>query len=175
MHSSGWQRRTLEEATADSEPINSMEAQCVQMRSMQPSLEQELNQLRQTVPNLTYEIDKTNPRIVHLIDVRLAQVNRYGPEEIIKSMDFKGTVHDLINAIEKLGSTVSSRSLLSTHEQPDFSTKVEIKGDNLKVRKALSNFISLEGRGSRVLWVARTKFAPGEVTYVYYPWPGKKN
>lgn len=155
---------TIEEAMADGEPINSLEAQWVQMRSAQPSLAQELDQLRQTVPNLTYEVDRTNPRIVHLIDSRLAQVDKYSLEGMIKTIDFKGTVNDLVTEIARQGLPISPPNFIFTHEQPDFSTKVEVKGDNLKVREALSHFISLEGRGSRVLWIARTKLIQGELT-----------
>jgi hypothetical protein len=164
---------TIEEAAADGESVNSMEAQWVQIRSAHLNLEQELDQLHRTVPNLTYEIDRTNPRIVHLIDSRLARVDKYGLEGVIKTIDFKGTVNDLVSEVAERGFRISPQNFIFTHEQPDFSTKVEVKGDNLKVREALSNFVLLEGRGSRVLWIARTKLAPGEVTYVFYPWPGK--
>src|SRR5262245_52409137 len=64
---------TIEEAWEEGEPANSLEAKWVQRLPKKQNLQQELEQLRQVVPNFTYEIDRTNPRIVHLIDSRLVQ------------------------------------------------------------------------------------------------------
>jgi len=164
---------TIEEAWKDKEFMNAMESQRVQRFSSRKNLQQELEQLRQTVPNFTYEVDKSNPRIVHIIDSRLAQQKGYGLESVINSIDFTGTVFDLVNAIGAQGIPVSSRGLTFTHEQPDYRTVVHVKGEGLKVRDALSNFISLDRHG-RILWIARTRFEQGEVSYIHFYTPAKK-
>ena len=164
---------TIEGAWKDKEPMNAMESRWVQRLSRGNNLPQELEHLRKTVPNFTYEIDKANPRIVHIIDARLAQQRGYGLEGVINSIDFTGTVFDLVNAIGAQGIPVSSRGLTFTHEQPDYRTVVHVNGKALKVRDALSNFISLEGHG-RILWIARTKVEEGEVSYIHFYGPAKK-
>ena len=165
---------TLEEAWKDGEPWSKLESQRVQRSTEKKTLEQELEQLRQTVPDFNYEINNADSRIVHIIDARLARQKEYGLERVINSIDFTGKVNELSTAIANQGIPVSPPQLMSTHEQADYSTVVRVKGEGLKVRNALSNFIPLEGRG-RILWIARTKLGQGEVSYIYYLWPGKKN
>ena len=72
--------------------------------------------------------------------------------------------------MQKFGRTVVILSLV--HEQWDGGTVVSVKGEELSIRNALSNFVRLEGC-VRILWIARTTLEPDAVSYVYYPWPGK--
>jgi len=50
----------------------------------------------------------------------------------------------------------------------DFMTQVHVKGKRLGVRSALSDFIPLEGRTNRILWVAKTNMGPQETTYIRF-------
>jgi len=90
-------------------------------------------------------------------------------ESAIRSIDFTGKVNDLPSEIGKQGIPLSSPLISFKFEQIDYGTLVRVKGEDLKVRDALSNFVPLQGRTKRILWIARTKIGQGEVTYVYYP------
>lgn len=160
---------TIEEAWKGDKPMNSLEAQWIQRPLEQKSLQQELERLRGGVPNFSYEIDKANSRIVHIKDARLAQQKGYGLESVIQRIDFMGKVNELPSAIGKLGIPVSLPVVMDIRQSLDHMTEVQVKGEGLKVRDALSNFVPLEGRRGRLLWIARTKLNQGEVSYVYYP------
>jgi len=103
------------------------------------------------------------------MDARLAQQKEYGLESAIRSIDFTGKVNELPSEIGKQGIPLSPLSITFRFEQADYSTEVHVRGEELKVRDALSNFVPLQGRTKRILWIARTKLGQGEVTYVYYP------
>ena len=159
---------TLEEAWNDGESMNMMEAQWVQGFSEMKGLQQDLERLRQTVPNFTFETNKQNPRIIHIIDARLKRLKGYGLESRIKSIDFTGTVFDLVAAIGKQELHVLPQKSLLTNEFWDYRTVAHVKGEGLKVRDALSNFIPLEPQ-KRIIWISRTKIGQKEVSYIRYP------
>lgn len=159
---------TIEEAWENGKPTDSIDAHWIQ-RSSEVGLQRELERLGRTVPNFTFEVDKVNPRIVHIRDKRLAQQQGYGLEALIKIIDFTGRVNDLPNELHKQGIPISPPPLMDTRDSRDYTTIAQVKGESLKVRNALSNFIPLEGRRGRILWIARTKLGQQEVTYVYYP------
>lgn len=156
---------TWTEATRSDITTNHVLPRPLQMKG----LKEELDYLSQVLPNFTYNVDKVNPRLIHIIDKRLTKQDGYSFERVILNINFKGKVNDLPSEIGRLGMTISSPKLLDLREHKDFSTEVEIKGDRLKVRDALSNFVQLEGRRNRILWIARTKLGQGEVSYVHYP------
>lgn len=166
---------TIEEAWKTGESMNSLEARLIQTSSQQKTVEKELESLRQAVPNFTYEVDKSNPRIVHIIDARLAETQGYGLESVIKSIDFTGSSSELVATIGRQGISVSPQRALFTNEFQDYDTVIHVRGEGLRVREALSNFVPLGERRGRILWIARKKLGEGEVTYVYYPSPGKKS
>jgi hypothetical protein len=164
---------TLEEAWKEGEPINKVEGVWAESAAERKSFDQELRQLVQTIPRLRYKIDQTNVKIVHLIDERLADQQGYGIEGELRSIDFTGKVDDLVSEIRRQGSPVSRPLLMDTREFLDHETVVHVRGERLKVRAALTDFVPLQGRVGRILWIARTKLGRGETTYVYYPYPGK--
>ena len=108
------------------------------------------------------------------MDARLAQQKGYALESLIKRIVFTGKVNDLPSEIGRHGIPVSLPPIMDIRAYPDHTTTVQVKGEDLKVRDALSNFIPLEERRGRILWIASTKLGQGEMTYVYYPWPGDK-
>jgi hypothetical protein len=162
---------TIEDGWNEADSEKRLEAGWSERRLENGGLIQELEQLRRSVPNFSYEFNTVNSRIVHIIDVRLKQQKEYALEDTIKSLDFKGKVNELPDEIGKQGVPIALPTWQSTHEQRDGSTIVYVKGEGLSVRGALSNFIKLDGR-DRILWVARTKLEPGATSYVFYPWPG---
>jgi hypothetical protein len=166
---------TIEEGWKAGEPMNSLEARQVRQPSENKGLGRELEQLRQTVTDFTYQVSTTNPRIVHIIDSRLVQQKGYGLESTLKTIDFVGPTSDLVVAIGQQGIPVATQRALFTNEFQDYATVVRAKGNGLKVRDALSTFLPLDERKGRILWIARTKLARGELTYVYFPPAGKKS
>lgn len=163
---------TIEEAWQEDEPANKLESEWTHRSGKKGGLVQELDQLRRDVPEFGYELGTVDTRIVHVIDTRLRGQDGYAIERTIASLDFKGLVNALPDAIGKQGIPISLPPWQFTHEQRDGSTVVVVNAVGLKVRDALSNFVKLDGR-DRVLWIARTKLEKGAITYVHYPWPGR--
>jgi|GEM_PF-3082407 len=163
---------TVEEAWKEGEAKNKIESETLQMPFKRNGLVPELEQLRQSLPLLIFEIDKENPRIIHIIDSRLMQQKGYGLDSVLKSIDFTGSVNELVTEISKQGVPISTPMLTDTHEIMfrDFTTTVQVRGAGLKVRDALSNFIQLNGRG-RILWIARTKLGQGEASEILFRGP----
>jgi hypothetical protein len=152
-------------------PETEMAYHLIQRSLQTEDLREGLERLRHVVPNLTYEVNKGDPRIIHIVDARLLQHGGYGLQRTIERIDFKGSVNQLPDAIGKLGIRVSTQQwmFLGSGETRDYTTVVDIRAQRLSVRDALSNYVPLEHRKGGVLWVAKTKLGEGEVTFVYYP------
>jgi len=158
---------TIEEAWADDGSINPMRAALVQPLPKAESLVQELEYLKKAVANLTYSPDQANSRIIHIIDSRLLSQKDYALERVIPRIDYNGPAYDLADAIAKLGILISCRRFgsLPHLEAWDYVSVVHVKGESLKVRGALSDFLPLDRQGN-ILWVATTKIGPCETSYV---------
>jgi len=163
---------TLEDAWLElgTTHVLELEASPISVASGKKSLREELDALHKTVPNLNYQFDRNNPRIVHVIDASLPQQRSYALNARLKSLNFKGTVGELVNVIKKQGVPLSLEVVLVTSEAAvqDDSTLVTVKGRALNVREALSNFIPLNKRKSRIIWIARTRLERGGITYVQF-------
>jgi RNA recognition motif-containing protein len=161
---------TIEEAhEVSDQPNDVMEGRWIQASSSRKNLRDELEHLRQVVPNFTYEFSKNEPRIIHIKDARLAHQKGSGLDSVLKSIDFTGRLNDLPQAISKQGVAVSGQSVIFTNETRDFTTMIQIKADTLKVRDVLTDFVPLKGRLMKILWIAKTELGQGKVSYVYYP------
>ena len=163
---------TLEEAWQEGEAAVKLESASIRRSTDKGGLIQELEKVRQNVPDFSYEFNPVNPRVVHVIDARLKRQKSYALDGTITKLDFNGAINGLPNEIQKQGIRISTPTGQDTHEHRDGTTIVHVSGDGLSVRDALSNFINLDGRG-KILWIARTKLDPGAISYVFYPWPGK--
>lgn len=144
----------------------------VELSSERKPLQQELEYVRKSVPHLAYIINRTNPRIIHILDMRLMQQKGYGLESVIQSIDFTGKVNDLVVAIGELGVPVSPPFYRTVHgpgSTRDYTTVIHVSGKGLKVRDALSLFVPLERRVGKILWIARTERAGRKITDIYYP------
>lgn len=163
---------TIEEAYVKGSNLALLSARVAAKPDPKAKLEEQLEALRKEVPHLTFAASKTNPRIIHIVDDRLAAQQGYAPDDVLKSIAFKGTVVELIGEISKQGIPITSPNTVSTEEALfwDVSTVVRVKGVNLKVRDALSLFLPRK-KYSQVLWVARTNLGQGERTYVTFSGP----
>jgi len=167
---------TIEASWAEGEVTRWMESYKLKRSPKKENLGLELEELRRLVPHFTYTIDQKNPKIIHIMDVRLTGIQGYGLESVLKSIDFTGTLPNLVNAISQQGISVSvGGSVFTSDYRPlDFGTEVHVKGEALKVRDALTHFIPLEGRG-RVLWVARTKLGQQATSSIQFYGPAKQS
>ncbi len=161
---------TLEDAWKElgTTHVLELESRLIPVPSHKKSLREELDALRKTVPNLDYQFDRNNRRIVHVIDTSLPQQKTYALNAKLRSIDFKGTVGQLLSAIKKQGIPLSPEVVSVTSEAAvqDDSTLVIVKGTGLNVRDALSNFMAK--RKSRILWIARTRLEQGGATNIQF-------
>jgi hypothetical protein len=161
---------TVEEIWNNGETMNKLQSHRIQRPQMGDNILQDLGALSRLVPGMTFKIDEADSKIVHIIDTGLAHQKGYALEQTIDSIDFSGSVFDLVKLLETRGVRVSSRGTIDIHELStmDFATQVHVKGKQLSVRRALSDFIPLEGRSNRILWVARTKKGSDEISFVRF-------
>lgn len=165
---------TVEIAAADTGTEKAIVSHWVQQRPGNKNLQQELERLRQDTSNFAYEVDISNPRIMHVMDARLKQFKGYALESIITEINFTGKANDLPAEIAKHGIPIAPPLLMSFNETRDSTTVLELKGVALKVRDALSDFLSLEKRRTRILWIASTRINQEGISYVHYPYPGQQ-
>jgi len=165
---------TIEEAWQAGEPMNSMQTYQVTKGSLKAPVVQRLKELQQVIPHFTFEINKTSPRIIHIIDKRLVEQNGYVLEQVLKEIDFKGKTRELVSAIAAKGVAVAPQNTYAVGVpfEIDWTTEVYVKGEGLTVRDALTNSIPLEGY-KRTIWVATTKLGRGETTFVNFLGPRK--
>lgn len=160
---------TLEVGLESGNVTDSLEGRNVAIWVQQEGLGQELEWLRNTVPNFTYEVDAYNSKIIHVIDARLAKESSYAMGEIVDSISFEGSVFDLVNAIGQKGIAVSSRVFVDTRKLGliDSSTNVSIAEKKKSVRNILTNSVALKGR-ARILWIATTEVGNKQTSYIRY-------
>ncbi len=93
----------------------------------------------------------------HIINSKLAAKQNYARNLTIKRIDFKESVFNLVNEIGKHGIPISSRGPIDSDflRLVDFKTRVEVKGQKIKVGDALTNYLSLN-RTNHIIWTATT-------------------
>lgn len=160
---------TIEQASKEGESMNWLEAVLVPKNSKEAPVLQQLEELKRTVPNFTFEINEKNPQIIHVIDVRLAQQKEYGLNKDLANIDFEGKTRDLVTAINNKGVAISPQNSFSVGIPMlvDLTTIVHVKGENLKVRDALTNFIPLREYNG-IIWTATTKLGSGQTTFINF-------
>jgi len=162
---------TIEEAWRSGESTRSIETADVPERILHQSPQQAMDLMTAMVPNFTYVLDKVDSRIIHIKDKRLAEIQNYGLDQTIGPFEFQGDLFGLIDAIAKLGVPITPTRQFGTHELADNASQIRVKGGSMQVRAALSNFIPLEQKRSKVLWIARTGLDNKPVTtQVYFVW-----
>jgi hypothetical protein len=161
---------TIESGYTAGEPVNRLESILIRESSLAGSdIQQKLSAIRKEAPDFTYEIVSGNPRIIHIIDSRLASLKSYGLLSTVKRLDFSGRVDELITFLSKQNIPVTLQNFGDIREMRewDMKTLVKVKADGLRVRDVLSNFIPLN-RSGRILWIARTKLEQGAVSQVQF-------
>lgn len=162
---------TLEEGWAEGEAMNKLSATLIHRAKtteiIYKDLQESLEELRQSVPNFSYQINRDNPRIIHIIDSRLLDQQHYGLEKTIDQINIDDTVEALIIEIGKNNIAVAPTHASFASEYKDLCSKIRVNGQGLAVRDVLSNFINLEKRNA-ILWIARTKIGLQETSYIHF-------
>lgn len=160
---------TLETAWEGGEPANWMENYKIKEPPKHDGLQRELERVAKSVPHFTYTFNPTNPRVIHVMDARLARQNEYGLDGVVKSLDYKGDLAGLVTALGERGIKVSAGTLgmIGDPRPRDRHTEVRAAGRNISVRDAITYFTPLEG-GYRILWISTTKLAPGAVSQIEF-------
>ena len=161
---------TIEEASRGDETANSIQAGSIPESILHQSPRQVIDQMRATLPNFTYEVDKLDSRIIHIRDKRLLGLRQYALDEEVGTFDFSGPLYSLVNALAKEGIPIADAAVLA-NEQLDFHTQVHVKGKSMQVRTALSNFIPLGAKEKGpILWIAWTRLdEKHSITTVRFP------
>lgn len=165
---------TIEEAWTEGESMNQLSSTLVKRSStteiIYGNLQEQLEELRQIIPNFSFVINRNNPRIIHIIDSRLMVQQNYGLEKTLELTKFTGTIDDLIIAMGKQDIPIVLPRIMfngNMLRSDDAKMKVKVKGNGLQVRDALSNFIDLKS-SHKILWSTRTKIGSQETSYFYY-------
>src|SRR5437016_4817882 len=160
---------TIEESWAQGEPMNSLASYVVPDEAMKGESRDQLQKLAALVPNLTFQVDADTPRIIHIIDRRLAGLGSYSMVQTVRSIDFTGKTNDLVAELSRQGIQIAPQTSFVIGDplamRVDVTTVVHVKGDHLTVRSAISNFIPLDNY-SRIIWIATTERRAGSITYI---------
>ncbi|MBI4747447.1 MAG: hypothetical protein HY774_03120 [Acidobacteria bacterium] len=126
-----------------------------------------LNEIKKYLPDFTYEFNSTNPQIIHLIDIRLHNKEKYILENRIGDFKFEGTIPQMVEEIRKRNVPIEYQMTTfirhNNIELGDWSSSVKIKGKNLSVRHILSNGIDLTNY-SRIMWIASIRLTANSKT-----------
>lgn len=160
---------TIEQVWEETEPTNRLISYPVPAKFEKTGLQQNLENLRAVIPNFDYLSNKSNPKIVHIIDGRSNRLDDYSLNMTLESIKFQGTVSELIKEINRRGINISLQTvfLLSDLKYMDISTMISVDGTNIETRDLLSVFIPLE-KYNRVIWTATTRLNKKESTKIIY-------
>jgi hypothetical protein len=160
---------TLETAWMDGEPSNWMESYKLKSPPKLDGIQRDLERLRMTVPNFTYNFDQANPKVIHIVDARLLGREAYGLDSQVNNIDYKGPLPGLVTALGERGINVSTARLMSIGDMRprDNSTEVHVTAQNITVRDAITHFTPLEGR-RRIMWDAATNLTSGGVSQIQF-------
>jgi hypothetical protein len=166
---------TVETAWQAGEHMNWMEQYSVKPLPAGAGIQRHLEMLKETVPHFTYTFNYAKPKVIHIKDARLVQQPAYGMDAVLKSINYKGSWMGLVNALGGRGIKVSATGviLIGDPRARDYSTAVQVKGQNITARDAITNFIKLDGR-RRILWLSTTKLSSREPSYLQLYAPVKK-
>jgi len=139
--------------------------------SQEPVLEDELRRLAAIVPNLTFQANPNNPRVIHAVDQRLAGVQGYSMDQVLPDVRFTGMLTGLLAEIAARGIRIAPTRAAAPGDPLvagfDGTTSVQTNPAPMTVRSILSDFLPLTVYG-RVLWTATTERRAGAVTAVNF-------
>lgn len=158
---------TLEEVQSSGDLLGQMRTYRLPHPSAKADFVKALDYLSRNVPNFSYEIDKKNARIVHIMDRRLAQQQEYALDKIVNDIDFTASASSLMSAISAKVNLILWMQLAASDDllAIDLNEKVDLKASGLKVRDALSEILPLPKQGG-LLWIAETELGPATVSIV---------
>jgi hypothetical protein len=134
------------------------------------SVEQELDEISRGNSDFRYEVDSREPKLIHIVNDRLKTRADYPLNEHLHSVQFAGTLWDLVKYLRGRGVPLNYMvGVIGPDSLMDVSTKVSIKVQNATVREVLSDFVTLDASRSRILWESQTDFQPGSTVDVWYP------
>ncbi|MGH9761629.1 MAG: hypothetical protein ACREDR_19830 [Blastocatellia bacterium] len=162
---------TMEEAWAEGESLNAMEAALVPKGLVNDTPQAAIARLNNIVPNFSYNIDSIDKRIVHIRDRRLLAIGRdYALDEIVGPLDFAGHPADLVRSIAARGVPITEKAFVTFTDPLDRDTVIHVKGARMSVRTALTDFLPFDTeRKGKILWIARTKLEAGSKTSIHFP------
>lgn len=160
---------TLETAWENGEPSNWMESYKLDGPPKLDGLQRDLERLRKAVPHFTYTFNQVNPKVVHVVDERLAHQEAYGLECVIGDIDYTGPLPGLLTALggQKIKVSTNTLGVIGDMRPRDSSTEVHVAAQNTTVRDAITLFTPLEGR-RRIIWDATTNLAPGGMSQIQF-------
>ena len=166
---------TVETAWQAGEHMKWMEQYSVRQLSTEEGIQRNLEMLKETVPHFTYTFNYAKPKVIHIKDARLVQQPAYGMDGVLKSINYKGSWVGLVIALGERGIRVSTERVawIGDPRVRDYYTDVQVKGQNITARDAITNFIQLAGR-RRILWLSTTKLSLNELSYIQLYAPVKR-
>jgi hypothetical protein len=139
-------------------------------------LEEELEAIAQDDSNFQYSVDKSTPKIVHVIDRRLRARPDYPMSQTIPAVQFEGTIWDFVKYLRGRGVPLNYMANgLGVESAVDVKTKIMVTAPSATVRGLLSGFIVLDANRSRILWESQTSVDPGAIVDIWYPLVIKQN
>jgi hypothetical protein len=159
---------TLEEGQGANEIVDQMRFYRLPRSAIKNDTFAILDYMSRTVPNFSYQVDKKDARIIHIVDRRLAGQKEYALEKVTQKIEFTAAVQNLLRPIaaEGKGSVVWTLAPASDDLLPiDLDKKVTVKIDGLQVREALSEVLPLPDQGG-ILWRADTEIGMNKISVI---------
>jgi hypothetical protein len=166
---------TWEEASGSGQDSGSMRTYRFPHPQKNANLIKILDDMSRVVPNFTYRLDSRNPRIIHVIDRRLAGQPGYSLDNLLDHIDFSGPVYGLIRAIADKNSQISAVQTPGPYDllDVDLQSSINLHAESLSARDALSEIAPVKGEGG-ILWMAGTRLGgnnPTVLTFCCAPRP----
>jgi hypothetical protein len=160
---------TWEEAWGSGQDSGSMRTYRFPYPQKNASLTKILDEMSRVVPNFTYRLDSRNPRIIHVIDRRLAGQQRYSLDNLLDRIDFSGPVYGLIRAIADKNGPISAVQTPGPYDlvDVDLSSNISLHAESLSARDALSEITPAKGEGG-ILWMAGTQLGDNNPTVLTF-------
>ena len=158
---------TIEEAWPTPDEAQQLQRALVSEPDKDEPVNKVLDRIKQEVPFFTYEYDKVDGRIIHIVNKRLTSDPGYAISQTVPVIEFQGTTTNLIRKLASEGIRVQASGGVFIGDPIPGDINVEIKKTNLTVREALSAFVPLNDPG-RIIWEAYTETKPGAPTIIRY-------
>jgi hypothetical protein len=122
---------TIEEGYKEGGDVTSLLSLMLRRPAQKMTVQVALEMLQRDAQNLSFLVNKQQPHIIHIIDRRLQQQKGYALDGVIKKIDFKGTVNDVLIEIGKRRILLSPPTSIATEEMLvwDLETVVHERGE----------------------------------------------